>query len=379
MSPTNKVPEHLLNSGIDAMSPDTLAEEAEGARNKPKEPVSATAPPPARSPQTPAPPRKNLPALVAGGLLLVLLGGYVGAQMAHRGDNPTIATVNGVGIDQKQYVHRCESLVATGSLLNNTAIGPQVLRQMVLEELALQYAGSQKVMPTDSDVEKRFDKTSKVKDFDENLHKALQTPEDVKHNIKVALARANVITKGVSVSDQEVEAFYKAYSDPRNPKALYSRPDAVQIAAIISNNEADIRNALHDLASGASFADVAKRYSKDKSMANGGLLPPIQHGMLNSKQFPGVENRLFDLKPGQQIDDMKVGSNYWLVRCVGRSQETRIPFDQVRDECRDNALLVKASKANGKAVEENYKEFVKDAHIEALLPQYRDAVNINAK
>jgi parvulin-like peptidyl-prolyl isomerase len=235
------------------------------------------------------------------------------------------------------------------------------------------------VTPSDADVDKRYDKASKAQDFNENLRKALQTPDDVKHNIKVKLAQQNVITKGVSITDQEVDTFYKKYSDPSNPNAIYYRPEAVQVAAIISNNEADIKNAQHDLASGVSFADAAKKYSKDKSMANGGLLPPIRRGMLNPKQFPGVESQLFDMKPGQQKDDMKVGNMYWLVRCVAHGQEVHIPFDQVKDDCREAALLVKASQTNGQAVQKDYQDFVKSSDIKAVLPQYKDAVNINGK
>jgi parvulin-like peptidyl-prolyl isomerase len=351
MSPTNDatVPPHLLNSGID---------------QEPEIPHTSRK----------AVPRKAIIPLIIGGVGLLAIGVLMGMLLSRRGDNPSLATVNGIPIDRQTYAHRCETVIA-----NNAAIGPQVMRQMVQDELALQYAAKLGVTPSDELVNQKYDEASKSPDFATNLHKSLQTPDDVKHALKVSLAQNAVLTKGITVSDEEIQNFYKANIDPKNPRARYYTPDAVQIAAVISDKEVDINNALHDLASGASFAQVAQKYSKDKSSANAGVLPAIRRGTMNNQKFPGMEARLFSLSPGQQIDKLKVGNMFWLIRCIGRSQESTQPFDKVKEECRQGALLVKGINTNGKATQSDYQNFVRTAEIKAVQPQYADAVNLTGK
>jgi parvulin-like peptidyl-prolyl isomerase len=381
MSDQNRatVPPHLLHSGIDVdeMAPAPITDGGSPDNPHPEPAYSTTsgidtAGPAASSRATAK--RSNTLQMAMGGVILFVLGGAVGSVIAHRGDNPVLATVNGVPIDRQQYTHRCET-----TIVNNAAVGPQVLRQMVNEELALQYAAKQGVTPSDTDVEAKYEEAGKSANFADNLKKSLQTPADVKHAVKTTLAQSAVITKGSSVSDEEVQKYYQANIDPKNSNARYYRPDAVQVAAIISDKEADIDNAIHDLATGAAFTEVARKYSKDKSIANGGVLPAIRRGQMNSQRFPGLENRLFSLKPNQQIDKIKVGNTYWLVRCIGRSQESTVPFEKVKEECRQGALLVKGDNTNGQAVQKDYQDFVKNADIKALQPQYHDAVNVNGK
>jgi parvulin-like peptidyl-prolyl isomerase len=350
MSPTNDatVPPHLTNSGI------------------------IDEPSAVRFSRTPA--LHRLLPMVIGGAVLFVLGLAMGSVLAHRNDDAPLATVNGIPIDQKAYNHRCETVIA-----NNAAIGQQVMRQMVMDELALQYAAKQGVTPTEAEIDQKYNEAIKGPNFADNLKKSLQTQDDLKRAVKVQLAQTNVITKGVTVTDDDIKAFYKQNTDPKNPQARYYTPDAVQIAAIISDKEADINSALHDLASGAAFAQVAQKYSKDKSGANGGLLPAIRRGTLNNQKFPGLENQLFSLKTGMQADKIKVGSTFWLVRCVGRSLESSKPFDQVKEECREGALLTKGINANGKNVQADYQNFIKSADIKAVQPQYKDAVNITVK
>jgi len=383
MSDENKavVPSHLLNSGIDVAETESVPMTDRDDATGPRKPMRAyltdtgiAEPEKTYTGSTATGKRRNMLAMALGGAILFALGGVVGSVSAHRGDNPVLATVNGVPIDRQQYTHRCET-----TIVNNAAVGPQVLRQMVTEELALQYAAKQGVTPLDLEIEAKYQEAGKSANFADNLKKSFQTPEDVKHAVKTNLARSAVITKGISVSDADVQNFYKVNTDTKNPNARYYRPDAVQVAAIISDKEADINNAVHELATGVAFADVARKYSKDKSSANGGVLPPIRRGQMNSQKFPGLQNQLFSLKPNQQIDKIKVGNTFWLVRCIGRTQESTVPFEQVKDESRQGALLVKGANTQGQAVQKDYQDFVKNADIKALQPRYRDAVDINGK
>ncbi|HZP80906.1 MAG TPA: peptidyl-prolyl cis-trans isomerase [Chthonomonadaceae bacterium] len=302
---------------------------------------------------------------VGVGLLLALAGYGVGAFITHRRDQASavIVTVNGTPITQEAFFHRLE-----------IAAGTSVMSQMVAEELKLQFAQKMGVFPTEAEVEARYAEGSKKPDFAENLKKSHQTLEDVKHSLRVYLAEQNVLAKGVTVNDDDIRAFYTAQSDRRNPNARYYRPEAVQIAAIVTATEAEARKALSELARSVPFAQVARAYSKDRSAANGGLLPPVLRGRVDPKKFPGLEQRLFQMKVGEQIDLVKIAGAYWIIRCVGKQAEATVPFEQVKEECRTGALLSKGMAANGKTVQEQYAAFQKEADIKALWPQYQEAV-----
>jgi parvulin-like peptidyl-prolyl isomerase len=301
------------------------------------------------------------------GAALFLLGGIAGSLITHLRDpsHAVVASVNGTPITQEQFFHRLQ-----------IAAGTPVLRQMTTEELLLAFARQMGVLPTEAEVQAKYDQAQKQPGFTDTLAKSHQTPEDLKHSLLVNLARAAVFDKGVSVTDADIRAFYTLNADKRNPNARYYRPQAVQLAVIITDKTADIDKALHALASGTPFATAARALSKDRSSANGGLLAPLLRGRMDAKKFPGLEARLFAMQSGQQIDRVKVAGAWWIIRCVGKQAEATIPFDQVKEECREGALLSKGLAANGKSMQEEYAAFQKEAQIKALWPDYAEAVNV---
>ncbi len=299
----------------------------------------------------------------AGFVGLGLLAGLVGARI--KMDRSSVISINGTSISAKEFRHRCE-----------LASGNAVAQQMVKEELQLQFAEKQGVLPGAAEVEAKYQEAAKNPDFLKTLAAQHKTPEDFRRGILLDLANAAILGKGVTVSPDEVFAFYNANSDQKNPNARYYRPEAVQVAAIITDKPADIQKAIHDLASGASFAAVAAKYSKDASRANSGLLPAIRRGQMDAGKFPGLEQALFGMQTGQQRDDIKIGNTYWLVRCVGRQTEAAVPFDKVKAECEQLARLEKGAKDNGASIQAESVAFQKAAEIKAFDTQYTDAVSL---
>ena len=77
------------------------------------------------------------------------------------------------------------------------------------------------------------------------------------------------------------------------------------------------------------------------------------------------------MTPGQQIDSVKVGSDWWLIRCIGRSQEATIPFDKVKEECRLGAMLAKGIATQGRSTQSDAAAFEKAADIKVIDPSYK--------
>ncbi len=306
------------------------------------------------------------PVLVGAALLLIggLIGGLIVARRQQA--DADVLTINGNPITQEQFFHRLQ-----------IAAGAPVLRQMYAEEMQLQFAKQMGVLPTQAEVDAKYAEAQKQPNFAQNLKASRQTPEDVKHSLLVNLAQAAIYNKGITVSDADIHAFYDRNTDRRNPQARYYHPEAVQVAVIVTDKPADMDRALHELARGVSFADVARAYSKDqRSAANGGLLPVVQRGRVDPKKFPGLEAKLFGLKPGEQIDRVQIAGAYWIIRCLSHTPETTIPFEQVKDECREGAMLSKGLAANGKSMQDEYTAFQKEAEVKVLWPQYKDTLPV---
>lgn len=300
--------------------------------------------------------------LVACGVTFVL-GAGAATLWFRRAENAPVVIINGETITTPAFHHKLE-----------IAAGTSVFTQMVDERLQAQLAARDKVSPTDAEVQAKFDEATKQNGFLDQMKKANQTPEDVKSNIRTNLTQQALVTKGVTVSEQEIQNFYAFNTDPRNVQARYYRPDTVRIAAIITDRPDDIKTALHELASGTAFTQVAAKYSKDQSRANGGLLPPIRKGQTSEKDLPGLEKTIFAMKVGQQVDTFKSANKFWIIRCVARDEELKIPFEKVKEECRLGALITKGTELNGKALQAKYAEFRKEAKIDILRVEYKDAL-----
>lgn len=312
------------------------------------------------SAKTAALPVRPVGLLTAIGGIAFLLGGGAGYWFARSRplQEAVVVKVNGVPITQAQFTHRLE-----------VAAGANVLNQMIAEEVQLQFAKKLDAYPTDAEVETKLQEARKDPDFARNLAVTHQTEDDIRHNLRVRLAQTSPLTKGVTVSDAEVRAYYEANTDKTNPKARYYVPEAVTIAIIVTPQEAQAKQALGELAHGKPFEEVVRMFSKDRSAANGGVLSPIRRGQTN-RAFSSLEEKLFALKPGDQIGPLKVGENWWIVRCMQHVPETTMPFEQVREACQQAALLEKGEKRNGEKMGAAFDLFRQGAKIEALSKEY---------
>ena len=308
--------------------------------------------------------RVPLSLLPVGGLMFVL-GAGAATLWGHHAATAPVAVVNGEAIGAQEFEHRLD-----------LAAGANVMQQLIDEKLQAQYAAKQNVLPSEAAVEDKYKLQSQAAGFADSLKKARQTPDDAKLGIRNALIQQALVGKGVTVTDEDIRHFYEANTDPRNAQARYYRPETVSVAVILSDKPDDIKNALHDLASGAPFTQVAAHYSKDSSKANGGLLPPIRRGSTDAQKFPGLENALMALKPGQQLDTFKTANMLWIIRCVEHGAEARIPYEQVKDECRQGALLTKGAQANGQTLQTQMQAFRRDAKIDLLRSEYKDSMGV---
>ena len=295
-------------------------------------------------------------------LTAVILGAAVGSLMTRQRykAQQVVASVNGHVIHEADFLHNLE-----------VAQGDAVLKKMVADELQLQYARKLGVYPTDAEVTAKYKTLSEQPNFGQYLASTHQSPEDIVHSIRVVLAQAALVNKGNTVSEADVRAYYARQSDKSNIPAKFYTPPSVTISVIVSSSEQTLRKAEKELASGSSFAGVAAKYSEDNSKNNGGVLPPILKGRSPSSRIPGVEDAVFSLQVGEQFGPKQLAGNWWIIRCLDKKPAALKPFEEVKAECREGALLQKSLSTTSRQVHDDYAKFEKQASFQAFWPQYK--------
>lgn len=310
--------------------------------------------------------------LAAAGLALVIGFGIGVLVMRHRHEaTQVVASVNGVIITQDMLDAR----------LQETA-GPQVMHTLVEEQLRLLFAKKKNLYPTDQQVEERYQQVSKDPRFLSLLAASGLSINDYKESLRVKMAQAAVLTQGVTVTDADVQKYYQAQSDPRNPTAQFYKPDTITlrvIAAVVDPKKPDaakqlIQHAMQELNANTPFDLVATQYSQDPSKDNGGLISPLQRGRSPISSDPRLESALFNLKVGQLDGPVLFHNEWWIFRCEDKTQGQAVPFATVKDEAVLGAKLVKGTQLNAQRVNKEFLAFFQTANLQAFWPQYRKAV-----
>lgn len=281
-------------------------------------------------------------------------------------EKEAVIAVNGIPVRKSDFFYRLEQVA--GSL---------VLRQMLGEELALQFARKSGIEPTQAMIDERVAELMKQPEFEKDLANKGLTTEDLKRGLRLSLTQAQTLSKGVTVTDKDIQEFYRINTDKRNPAARYYRPETAVIAAIVTRTRDDASKALEELNAGKNFSDVAKKHSIDESRSKGGIQPPVVRGRTGLRKIPNMEQTIFSMKIGQTSSPMKFVNYWWIIRCIDRKPETTLRYADVKADCRQGAMLMKGIPANSEKVQKAYLEFQKNAKIQAFWQRYENVVKVN--
>ncbi len=307
--------------------------------------------------------RPSRTAFIGVAAAALLAGVVIGGVLAHWRDNrpKPFAFVNNAIITRAQFEH---ALAASA--------GNQVAQTLTDNTLKMQFLAQQGVLPTAQQID---DKIAEIQKNNPKLIASLpgnhQNMDDLRQQLAISMGMQTLLTQGVTVSNAEVQAFYKQNTDPRTPHALFYKPASVQCEVIACANKTALKAAETALAHGADFGAVAKQYSEDTSKANGGLLPLIIPGSLSPAQYPGMEKLMFSMAPGSQTSGFKCAGHFWIIKCLGRTAPVTVPFAQAQALCQQDALLLKGNQTNGQRVQGELVAFAKKARIISADPAYR--------
>lgn len=196
----------------------------------------------------------------------VALSGLVmaGCGCSKAGDN--VAMVDDTPITTKAYHSYLEHMPTVKVVQNQdsapqegrvwASLGFQALQSLINQQLLLEVAKDEGVVPTAADIDKDLTfHHNQQANFVSNLQQQGLTLEDIRDQLRLELATQNILTKGITVTSLEAKKFIQD-----NPQQ-FSTPAQAQLLYIVVQDDKNKQAADKELASGQSFGQVAMHYS----------------------------------------------------------------------------------------------------------------------
>lgn len=207
-----------------------------------------------------------------------------------------VAKVNGTEIHGREYYSRMEiqpglGAVGPGGKFIQFYPGYITMRLLIEEHLIIQLAQSQGVAPSATQFEAEFKNRmdTRKEQFQAWLNLGF-SEADMKHEVMVDMCQFAILTRGITITDFEVERYYKDNVDK------FTLPKRYQLRMIRVKDEEEARKVVDAaLAGGTKFQDAAAQHSVDVTKLNGGLLGIVAEGEVT----PAVRTALSKIKKGQ--------------------------------------------------------------------------------
>jgi foldase protein PrsA len=247
-----------------------------------------------------------------------------------------------------------------------TALVKQAMQFLVQRCEFNQKADDLDVKVTDADVDKqlqtikaqyfgkggRCDATCEKK-YQAQITKQGLNEKQVREDVQASVVQNKLYTKitdGVTVSDKEIDDYYK------KNKQQYVQPESRDVRHILVKKKALADQLYQQLKSGGNFAALAKKYSEDPGTKSTGGKLTISKG----RQVPEFDKAAFALKVNELSKPIKTQYGWHIIQALTATKKaSKTPLTEVRAAIRQQLLQQKKQEAMKKWVDETSKSFAK--------------------
>ncbi len=204
----------------------------------------------------------------------------------------------------------------------------QVVRDFIVQSIAELWAAEEGLIVRREDLDAEVDRVRASYPDDLSFRRAL-AEESLTFEDWRQLLRSKIIHRLISEhlqreleppSDAEKRAYYQ------NHPERFQQPDQVRIRQIVLASESDARAVLDELQRGASFTDLAERFSVAPEAGAGGEVGWVERGTLE------VFDRSFSLNPRQRSDILQSPYGYHIIEVQERRRSGTRSYDEVQQE-----------------------------------------------
>jgi len=296
-------------------------------------------------------------------LSLLITLAAIGPVSADQLAKPLAAEVNGVAITRDDLERQFEayrnqqnvSLAQIGGPQQYRELRRRVLEVMIDQELLWQEAQAKGVLVQDASVNEMVaqarDAQPTQQAWKEMLKKASLTEnglrDDTKRRLSIAKLIREQIAKDITVSDEEVHAYYAANPEPfTTPEEVHARhilfklpPGADEATAAATRAKGE--KVLAEARGGADFAELARKHSEGPTGSAGGDLGFLGRG----RAAPSFEAAAFTLAPGEVSGLVETENGLHIIKVEARRGGDTIPEAEASPRIRDYLVGQKVSRA----------------------------------
>lgn len=290
------------------------------------------------------------------------------ASNAQIDGNKTVMIINGEEIKGNEYYDRMELLPNVGTNINGKFAeappGFLTLQRLIEERLLMLLAKEKGVFPSDAEIQAVIkERTDEDPKYMDKLTALGYTIKDITYQITLDLSEFKLTTQGITITDQEVEKFYKD-----NP-TMFVTPKNYKLKVIAVETDGAKAAVDADLKSGVAFSDVAKKYSIDASKFKGGDVGQIAESNFSDS----VKKALQSTKIGLHSEWIK-GDKTWVMFLVeGINPESTVPLDdKLKRNLRRKIMLDRGRVKND--LGKDMRDMRAKAVIDVKQPQFAQAI-----
>ncbi|MRR57222.1 MAG: peptidylprolyl isomerase [Deltaproteobacteria bacterium] len=223
-------------------------------------------------------------------------------------EGKTLAEVNGNIITTADFKQEADRLPPYLKPMVQSPEGKkELLDSMIVREIILEQAKKDGV-----------DKSKEVADRLEDLRKRLIVETYLKKKVE----------QEAKVSEEDMKKFYD------ENKEKFKGGEQVKASHILVKTEQEAQDVLAQLKKGASFEDMAKKYSKDSTAAKGGDLGWFPRGAM----VPEFDKAAFSLKDGEMSGIVKTNFGFHIIKVTGKRPAGIRSYDEVKEQIKASLL-----------------------------------------
>jgi len=210
---------------------------------------------------------------------------------------------------------------------------------------------------SDEKVDKRIEQLKKqfYGGSDERYRKTLEqqglTEEQAKAEVRAQLVSEELfkkVTEDVEVTQEEIRSYYNTH------KTQYAQPESRDVRHILVQKKPLADRLYSQLKSGANFAVLAKRYSKDPGSASNGGKLTVSKG----QTVPEFDKETFELKTNETSRPVKTQYGYHIIQALSAVKPAqKTPLSKVDDSIQQQLEQQQKNEAMTKWVEDTKKEY----------------------
>jgi SurA N-terminal domain len=194
--------------------------------------------------------------------------------------NNTFGKVNGQSITHDEYVKALERQMVSVGQGQSIPAERYVIDYLVGNKVMLAEAAKLNVMPSEADTNSYFNTQKRLfeesnigKKYEEEVTRAGTSVDEVKNELKMQLAEANVYASKTKLEDKVI---IDEYDKLKNEKRA-GLPKRVKLRLLfVQDKSPDAAAVTKALGEKKSLEELAKKYNPEQMKATGGLLPQAQ-------------------------------------------------------------------------------------------------------